>query len=215
MKSLHKENGIGYTRINPGIVILLLLTFFSFAYVSSVTANSSDDNNITISLQYMTPTEEDRDIRTTNIDLHFYLADVEQLNLLINWGFIATYATGNITQLEGSLAEGNLTEVQHENSAFGIGPGILLDFRLGGTDKWSFHLQGLGNFIVYNKRFPAGGDYYNFMWRGGPSFKYKIDSSKAVDIGYHWAHISNGQGESAKNPSYEAKGFILRFVGFF
>jgi len=192
---------------------LVYLTLSNAACVSAAPFSISDRKMV--SIEYLTPTENDRDIRTTNIDVYYYLNDVEHINLSISWGLAVTYASGNITQLEGSIAGGNLREVRYENSAVGIGPGLLASFQLWSNEKFSFHLNGSGNFIVYNRRFPAGGDYYNFMWRGGPSFKYNIDNSKAVDIGYHWAHVSNGQGVGPKNPSYEAKGVILRFVGFF
>jgi len=124
-----------------------------------------DNNKETIGIEYLSPTESDREIRTRNIEIHYPLNEVKSLNLSTYWGLIATYANGHIIQLEGSIAQGNLREVRYENSAFGIGPGLLASFQLWNNDKYAIHFNASGNFIVYNKRFPAGGDYYNFMWR--------------------------------------------------
>jgi hypothetical protein len=49
-----------------------------------------------------------------------------------------------------------------------------------------------GGFIVYDKTFPAEGRYYNFMWRIGPRFIYKISENSSVNIGYMLMHVSNG-----------------------
>jgi hypothetical protein len=169
----------------------------------------------TASIEYLTPTDESRDIRTTNIDLGYLLTRVEKVNLSICACLTATYATGNITQLDGSLESGTLKTVRYDNSAFGLGPGLLASFTLWRISMFSIHLNGRGNFLVYNKKFPAGGEHYNFMWRGGPSLEYEIGKSKVIGVGYHWAHVSNGQGVGAQNPSYDAAGVIVTFNGFF
>ncbi|MFQ5469725.1 MAG: acyloxyacyl hydrolase [Gammaproteobacteria bacterium] len=79
----------------------------------------------------------------------------------------------------------------------------------------SLHLIGSGNFIVYSERFPAGGDYYNFMRRAGPMVKYKIGNSMSIGLSYQQSHVSNGQGLSSRNPSYDAHGFALRVASIF
>ncbi len=133
--------------------IAIVLALFSLTAVTI-----SDASSMSFSVEYLAPTEESRDIKTTNIDLNFLLSEVEKVNLSIYWGLTATYATGSITQLEGSLAAGTLREVRHDNSAVGLGPGLLANFRLWSGNKFSIHLNGSGNFIVYNKEFPAGGE---------------------------------------------------------
>jgi len=45
--------------------------------------------------------------------------------------------------------------------------------------------------------------------------EYKLDPTKSIGLSYQWTHVSNGQGITAENPSYEASGFGLRFMGFF
>ena len=123
--------------------------------------------------------------------------------------------TGSITQFEGDINAGTLKEVKFNNSAFGIGPGILLSFELIKFKKLSFHLNGSGNFILYNEKFPAGGEYHNFMWRGGPMIEYKMGNSRSIGLSFQLSHVSNGQGLSSENPSYNGHGFALRFTGLF
>ncbi len=194
------------------LVSVIICALSNIPEASGVSSNS---NKKTVIIEYLTPTEKSRDIRTLNMGLCYLLTEIEKVNLPIYAGLTVTYATGNITQLEGSLESGTFREVRYDNSAFGLGPGLLANFRLWDSNKFSIHLAGSGSFIVYNKEFPAGGDHYNFMWRGGPFLKYEIGKSKAIDMGYLWAHVSNGQGIGAQNPSYDAGGIMLRFTGFF
>ena len=101
------------------------------------------------------------------------------------------------------------------NSAFGIGPGILLSFEIIRLNKISLHINGSGNFILYSERLPAGGEYYNFLWRGGPMIEYDVGKAKSIGISYQRSHVSNGKGLSTKNPSYDAHGIALRLTGIF
>jgi len=201
--------------------VVIILSLFSFAIVNVSVASEMPLSSSTkfITIEYLAPTKNDRDINTTNIDINYLITNsvslADKVNLKIYFGLIATYATGSITQLEGSIEEGDLREVNFDNSAFGLGPGLLVSFQLWSSNRFSFYLNGRGNFIVYNKKFPAGGDYYNFMWRAGPAFEYQVGHSNAIGVGYNWAHISNGQGVDQKNPSYGAKGIMLKFTGFF
>ena len=196
----------------PTLVSVVICILVNLSEASEVSENS---NEKTISIEYLTPTEKSRDIRTLNVNFSFSLTEVEKLNLPIYAGFTATYATGSITQLEGSLESGTLREVQYDNSALGLGPGLWANVRILGNKRLSISLDGSGGLIVYHKKFPAGGDHYNFMWRGGPVLSCNIDKSKSLDVGYLWAHVSNGQGIGAQNPLYDAGGIMLRFTGFF
>jgi len=182
-------------------------------------ANASDEIPIkrekTISVEYLSPTGDDRDIKTYNLDLTTLMSKIDRLNLSIYAGIAATYATGNITQLKGDINQGTLRKVKLDNSAYGLGPGVLLSFRLIEMNRWSINLNGSGHFILYSERFPAGGDYYNFMWRGGPMIEYQVGREKTIGISYQRAHVSNGQGISQENPSYNASGFALRYTSLF
>ncbi len=96
-----------------------------------------------------------------------------------------------------------------DNSAVGIGPVCLIRYKLyQGRRAWlSFDLSG--GLIFYNDNFPAGGDFYNFMWRAGPKVSYPVNGHWSWNAGYKWMHVSNGQksGGSGRNPGYDAAGF--------
>jgi hypothetical protein len=167
------------------------------------------------SVEYFGPIHESRDIRTVTANFSHLLSRIERLNLSIHYGVTGTYATGSIGELEGSLSDGTLRQVRYDNTAFGLGPG--LSGRLGLLDIGSLSacLSGSGNLLVYTSRFPAGGDYYNFMWRGCPLMEFRIGKSRSIGVSYQRAHISNGQGLRSRNPAYDARGIALMFNGFF
>jgi len=198
------------------LVAIAFLMFVScISRASDVTTTSFATPDKTYSIEYLSPTEDDRDIETINVDYNSLITTFDKLNLSTYWSVTATYATGSITQLEGDINAGTLKEVQFDNSAFGIGPGLLLNFRLIEFSGMSLHLNGSGNLIIYSERFPAGGEYYNFMWRGGPVVRYNLGKSKSIGFSYQVSHVSNGQGLSSKNPSYDARGFALRYSSLF
>lgn len=206
-----------YRDKNINLSLLLLSCVLVFASVKPATASEegTDKRKRTISIEYLSPTEDDRNIKSINIDFNTLILKIDKLNLSLYAGISGTYATGDITQLEGDINQGTLREVNYKNSAFGVGPGILLSFRLIEVSKLSFNLIGSGHFILYNKRFPAGGDYYNFMWRGGPMVEYELGNNSSIGVSYQDSHMSNGQCLCPRNPSYEGRGFALRYKGLF
>lgn len=76
---------------------------------------------------------------------------MDSLNLSIYAGFVGTYADGKITQLEGDINQGTLREVNYDSNAFGVGPGILLSFKLIESNRFMFNLIGSGHLVVYNE----------------------------------------------------------------
>jgi len=166
-------------------------------------------------VEYLIPTDTDRNIKTININGYFLLFEIDNLNMRFYTGVTGSYATGEITQLEGELEEGTLREVNFNNTAFGIGPSLLVDVGFFYIQNFSFHLNGSGSFVFYNKDFPAGGDRYNFMWRAGPVIEYKLNDDQKIGISYQWAHVSNGQGFGPQNPSYDAQGPGIFLSGSF
>ncbi|MEJ2692827.1 MAG: hypothetical protein P8166_07105 [Candidatus Thiodiazotropha sp.] len=167
------------------------------------------------STEYLHPSSDDRDIRTTNLNAYARIRGLSSDILSIYAGLTATYAVGDITQLEGEIEQGTLREVNYDTRAGGLGPGLLVDLRLWRSRRLSAHLSGSGSLIVYSRDFPAGGDKYNFMWRGGPALRYHIGNGRRVGLGYQWMHVSNGQGVGSRNPSYEAQGFALQYTTSF
>lgn len=181
--------------------------------MASASEFSPSEREKTIGLGYLAPLTEDRDIQTVNVDLAFLVSEGGHLPLSTYFGVVGTYATGGITQLEGELSEGTLRQVEYDNSAFGIGPGLRLNFRLIQTGALSVHLCGSGHLVLYSDNFPAGGDHYNFMWRGGPALEYRLAEDVSVGLEYERSHVSNGQGMTRENPSYDAHGIAFRLMG--
>ncbi len=98
-----------------------------------------------------------------------------------------------------------------DSSAVGIGPVYMIRNEKDLSGKLSAAFDMSGGFIVYDKIFPVGGRYYNFMWRVGPQFIYKISENSPANIGYMLMHVSTG-GVGAHNPSYNAQGVSLGFL---
>lgn len=164
-----------------------------------------------LSVDHFWPEDDDRNIGTLNLNAYYLIKEFRAVNLSIYAGFTATYAKGDITQLEGALEEGTLREVNYEEEAFGMGPGILADLRLWRYRELSIHFDASGGLILYNEEFPTGGEPYNFMWRWGPVLRYDLNNDRALGLGYHWMHVSNGKGIGSQNPSYDARGLSLQF----
>lgn len=100
---------------------------------------------------------------------------------------------------------------QHkDSSAIGVGPVYMLRTEKKVSEKLYEALDMSGGFIVYDKVFPAEGRYYNFLWRIGPRFVYKLNENSSINIGYMFMHVSNGF--RSHNPGYNAQGASLGFV---
>jgi len=195
--------------------MLAMLMYCSIAYAEDVTEKDEGtigERTVLHSIEYYYPVEADRNIKTVNINTFIPFAEIKSINTVFHYGLTGTYATGDITQLEGSLANGTLREVNYDTKAFGIGPGILADVGVFNMGDLSLHLSGSGSIIFYDRDFPAGGDQYNFMWRGGPGLAYAIEQDQTIGIVYNWMHVSNGQGMGDQNPSYNAEGVTLLFA---
>lgn len=195
----------------PVWVTLLTLLPFSVLYAAEedVKDRKIDKKSVRLSIDYFYPTDEFRNIKTINLNAYNLIKEFEIVNLYA--GITATHATGEITQFEGNLDEGTFREVDFDNEAIGIGTCILADLCLWRNNYFSFHLDGSGCLIFYNKDFPTGGDKYNFMLRTGPVIKYVIGNDQEIGIGYQWMHVSNGQGVGPQNPSYDAQGLNLQY----
>ena len=197
-------------RMNRWAWIVILLPL-SIAYAESKEDYYSAATPLHLGIEYYEPIEDDRNIRTWNLNMYYPVGAIEDINLSFDAVLTATYATGDITQLEGELFEGTLRDVNYKNSAVGIGPGILADLRLLEMGQLSFHVDAGISAILYNKNFPAEGDCYNFMERVGFALKFPLENNQSVGIGCYGMHVSNGQGTGPRNPSYDAEGMRLTY----
>ncbi len=197
------------------LFVVVLFAPFSLINLYAQEVGEGGNQKGLFSTEYLHPSSADRDIRTTNLNAYARIRGLSSDILSVCAGFTATYAVGDITQLEGEIELGTLREVNYDTRAGGLGPGLLVDLRLWRSRRLSAHLSGSGSLIVYSRDFPAGGDKYNFMWRGGPALRYHIGNGRRVGLGYQWMHVSNGQGVGSRNPSYEAQGFALQYTTSF
>lgn len=198
-----------HNRLLPiGIVFLTLLSASNLYGENAVPVGIENVQRQTrLSIEYYFPTEEDRDIRTVNVNAYFRIDQHKIKTLSLYAGLTATCGYGDIIQLEGDLDQGTLREVNYENRAFGIGPGVMADLSLISMGNLSLYVDASGSLVFYNRDFPAGGKRYNFMWRGGPA----VQLGRHVGIAYRWMHVSNGQGLGPQNPSYDAQGVSLYY----
>jgi lipid A 3-O-deacylase len=196
------------------LVWVIPLTLLPFSILSAaegdVRDKKRDQKSIRISIEYLYPTKELRNIRTVNLNAYYLIKESEIINLYA--GITATHAKGHITQFEGYLDEGTFREVDFNNEATGMGPGILADLCVWRNNHFSLHFDGSGSLIFYNRDFPAGGDIYNFMLRIGPVLKYVFGEDQNIGLGYQWMHVSNGQGVGPHNPSYDTHGLNLQYT---
>lgn len=156
------------------------------------------DSQFELEWDYLTPHENDRDLGTGS--LHILQKISETKNRSTYRGLTITRPHGNTT----------LNQQTQDSSAVGIGPVYMIRNEKYHSGKLSAAIDMSGGFIIYNKIFPTGGKCYNFMWRIGPQFIYKISKNSSVNIGYMLMHVSNGL--KTHNPSYNAHGMSLGFT---
>jgi hypothetical protein len=65
--------------------------------------------------------------------------------------------------------------------------------------------------LIYDRDFPAGGARYNGTFQIGPSLTWQATRADSFSLGYRATHTSNGQGLTAGNPGYDARGVTLRW----
>nr|WP_284708358.1 acyloxyacyl hydrolase [Sporomusa sphaeroides] len=156
------------------------------------------DSNLELEWDQLTPHGKNRNLNT--VSLHILKKFPEAHNRSIYRGITITQPRGDI----------NWENQNRNSSAVGVGPVYLLRYEKDQPGKLSAAFDMSGGFIIYNKKFPAGGQYYNFMWRIGPRFIYKITENSSVNLGYTLMHVSNGL--RTHNPGYDAHGVSLSFV---
>jgi lipid A 3-O-deacylase len=173
--------------------------------------DSPSENISEVGVDYLTPTKSDRQINTVNLNAYLWQKQYKPWSLRLKLGFTATRPTGTIGQGDGN--SGNDTSHEHlpDSSAYGIGPTMELQWEALSVDRLSVDVDGSAGLILYDRHFPTGGDYYNGMYQVGPSIGYRVSDKGQLRVGYRWMHVSNGQGITPDNPSYEAIGIILRY----
>ncbi len=162
-----------------------------------------------LSMEYMHPKDYDRQIQTYSVNAFFWTKYFRKILLNIDVGLTLTYAWGNLL-----FHEDNPLKLITNTSAAGIGAIVKLQLTVLKVGNFSIDGMVSEGPILYSNRFPYGGSIYNFMFRAGPDFKYRIDNRYTMVLGYRFLHVSNAQKTEHRNPSYEARGFNIGFVRY-
>ncbi|MDT8899996.1 acyloxyacyl hydrolase [Anaeroselena agilis] len=186
------------------ICLVIVLTFF-FMCLPGVSYCQAADSRLEMEWDFLKPTGKSRDLDT--VSLHILGKISETKNRSVYRGITITRVRGSILPHE---------QIQSlDSSAVGAGPVFMVRNETHRSGKLTVAVDMSGGFIVYNKRFPVGGEHYNFMWRIGPRLIYKFSSESSLNIGYMLMHVSNGLHSQIHNPSYNAHGISFGFVANF
>lgn len=196
--------------------VVFLLFFFElfFAFPAICQENPEKDSicfceycrpKYEIGAEYFSPMQYTNEIKTITLDGFYWRKYFKKSDVLISVGVTANYAWGYSTQLY-PLGDTAFLSVNYKTSAFGIGPIFQLAPTIVKVKRVSVIAEANGGILLYDKKFPYGGDYYNFMFRTGPSIVYQINHKYSMKIGARWLHVSNGKGSGNQNPYYDAIG---------
>lgn len=163
--------------------------------------------------EYFIPTRYSNPIKTVSMNAFYWKKYFKNTSIMISAGLTGTYAWGYSAQYV-PLSDTTLRIDYYNTSAFGIGPVFQADPTIVRIKRFSLIAEANGGLMFYNRKFPYGGEMYNFMFRTGPSITYKMNERCSLKIGYRWMHVSNGRGYGNQNPFYEAQGFNLSFLMF-
>lgn len=182
-----------------------------FQKKDSIFCCSTYHSKFEIGGEYLAPTRYSNEIKTASIHGLYWKKYFKNSSIMISAGITGTYAWGKSTQWEPA-SDSIVKAIDYKTSAFGAGPLFQIDPTIIRIKRFSLNVEASGGVILYNRRFPYGGDIYNFMFRAGPSLLYKLNSNNSIKIGYRWMHVSNGQGMGNHNPFYEAQGINVSFI---
>lgn len=178
-------------------IILLPLNCFGDVTTDDSVPNWEIPLKLEIELEDLTPFSSQRNIETLCLNV---------LKEKSNNGHFSFYTGLTITRAWGDIIH---DQEKLKSSALGIGPICLMRDNLFLGSHTSLTLDMSVGFIIYNHEFPANGTIYNFMWRIGPIFRYRINNCLALNCGYKWIHVSNGKFPDEHNPAYNGSGFLI------
>ncbi len=194
-------HNVQMTRTVYSLTLILILTHISHTSHSQQDGSKATRYKIEAGLEYLFPTKDHRSIQTVSLNVLGGAEFFKKMPLSVYGGVTATYVWETIVQWDD-----NFNDITYENNAFGIGPVFLIRYEPFIYAGFSVAPEFSGGIIFYSHDFPAGGDFYNFMWRLGGSINYRMKNNKySFNLNVKWMHVSNGQGLGPQNPSYEGK----------
>lgn len=187
------------------LICLVVIINFLLICMPGMSYCYANDSKFEMEWDNFEPAAKSRDIDT--VSLHIFEKISETKGRSVYRGITITRASGNIIPYQQ-------TQVL-DSSATGIGPVFMVRNEKYRSGKFSAAVDMSGGLILYNERFPAGGEHYDFMWRIGPQFIYKFNPDSSVSIGCMYMHVSNGLHSQTHNPSYNARGVSFGFASSF
>lgn len=174
----------------------------------SIYISENAQSKLELGIEYLYPTRFSNQIQTITIDGFYWKKHFKDIRMIVSAGLTASYAWGYSTQWEPS-GDTIFIASDYKTSAFGIGPVLQISPTIIKTKRFSVIAEANGGILLYNRKFPYGGDVYNLMFRTGPSVAYRLENGHLMKIGCRWMHVSNGKGYGNQNPFYEAIGISL------
>lgn len=180
-------------------ICLAIIINFLVIVMPAIPQCYASDSKQEMEWDFFKPMASSRDIDT--VSLHILDKISENKGRSVYRGF-------TITRPQGNMIPNQQVQVQ-ESSATGIGLIYMVRNEKFRSGKLSAAIDMSGGFIVYDKKFPAGGENYNFMWRIGPRLIYQFTPHSSINMGYMLMHVSNGLHSETHNPSYNARGVSI------
>jgi hypothetical protein len=184
-----------------GLGLVSLLTLFGGYAISDAPAEAVQ----VVGIDRLAPLHADRQIHTNSLQWRAREKLLLDGRASLRLGATVSRATGWISQ----PAEAGLQRL--DSPAWGAGPAVDGRFTLLDHGGWRLNLDASAAVLLYDRRFPAGGDHYNGMFQFGATLGHRWPGGGQVEAGWRWMHVSNGQGLGPQNPSYEARGLSLRW----
>lgn len=198
-----------------------LYSSFIFFFVIPYQVSSQENSGITpksirakleFGPEFIWPSSNYQTIHTTSINAMFWMNYFKKAKLNIDVGASATYAWG--TSLDWYTSSNN-NLIYLKTSALGGGPVIKFSQHIFEMNRFSISGTASAGAMFYDKHFPPGGDFYNFMLRAGLDFGYVANETITLKLCTKWLHVSNGQGSGPHNPYYEGYGLGITITKFF
>jgi lipid A 3-O-deacylase len=182
---------------------------------ANVLPETQAGRQIMVELQEIGPVERPRQIHTTNLDFLFHIKRFDIPEFKFYGGLTVSRARGNITRRAGSFEAGTLRDEPFDSAATGAGPVLAIRAESGRSGNVSVSLDGSAGVLLYDRDFPAGASRYEFMFRFGPTFSYRLNDRQVLSLTLRGMHVSNGQGFVSHNPEYNAAGVGVQFLAAF
>lgn len=95
------------------------------------------------------------------------------------------------------------------SNALALGVGPLARWNFLQFSRCRLFVDGEGDFILNDRPFPSHGTSYDFFLRAGGGVSVRVSDSYWVESAFRFAHISNGLGFGADNPTWNGRGLSV------